>query len=134
MRKLGVYCQKTEFSASMARLIIQSYIDICICICLSFVEFTQSDIKQHFKTFPDAFSSICVILSGLVFLAFPFYGFIKIRKYKDILDWPIIRRAYGAIYEDLKVNCSVSQYYHLLFILRRLLIACLLVLSDNRVA
>ena len=45
MRHLGMMCHKPEYSASLIRLVIQSYIDIMICICLNLVEFMNSDIQ-----------------------------------------------------------------------------------------
>ena len=44
MRQLGMMCHNPEYSASLIRLVIQSYIDIMICICLNLVEFMNSGI------------------------------------------------------------------------------------------
>ena len=129
MRKLGIMCHKPEYSASLIRLVIQSYIDIMICICLNLVEFLSSDIERHFLSYSDALTSSCALISGATFLIFPIYAMRVLRKYQEVLEWPICKAAYGAFYEDLRTDTWISSRYHIIFILRRLFIAILLVMS-----
>jgi hypothetical protein len=81
-------------------------------------------------SFSDALTSCCALISGVSFLVFPVYAILMMNKYQKVLDWPICQAAYGALYEDLRTDCWISSRYHVLFILRRLVIALLLVMTE----
>jgi hypothetical protein len=139
IKDLGVWAHEEEYIWNLryanAKLFLESYYDLVLCValgmsaffgCKNFEEFTQ-----FWTTFEDVLCSSLTILFFILVIAFPLYGYAKIRANQDHLTEPDFKDKFAVYIEDINMDSYYSSMYTILFMARKLIMISVFVLLNK---
>jgi len=98
------------------RLVLETYLEICICVLINLKNLQKSTAGDRFATSTTAILSVIVIFLPPVLAVF-------CTLYRNHLYDPLFVQRFGALFESLDPNRSISVMYFPAFTLHRLLFA-----------
>mgnify|MGYP006893271306 CR=1 FL=1 len=134
-RIIGIYVSETNAELNLwnsyLKLFLESYFDICFCSMLNTIALgeaiSQGNIYEHFSTTSNICVSVITLLYDLALIIFPIYAYLVIKKNFNNLSTKTTTDKYGFYYEDINLGSMITAQYNIIFMVRRLLTALLLV-------
>jgi hypothetical protein len=139
IRKIGmkVYSKQYKFDCmySLSVLMIESYIDLFLCVSLNIRSIIASkDFNSNFDGVGDILNVVFCFSYFVVLVGLPAFVMYQIRKNYANIKNQKIQGLIGVIVRDIKVNNIQRTLYTFFFMLRRVvLVAALVFLADHNV-
>jgi len=134
-RTIGIYFSEVDAKqrlwSAYLKLFLESYFDICFCAFLNTIAFKdaikQSLLHEHFSTLSNIWVSLTTVFYDLALIIFPLYAYFLIRDNFATLSTDNTMNKFGIFYEGMSLRTKMSSMYNVIFMLRRLLTAIVLV-------
>lgn len=111
------------------RLLIESSMELIICFL---VEMFMKQTSTNFEML-SYFTSVAMIAIYVLFvkMIFEVLDVSNLLKMKNVAEFPIYNHRYSALFEDIKIENSATPKYYLFFVIRRLLVASIIVIPPQ---
>ena len=113
------------------KLFMEAFFDNIFGVILNVITLTRASQIGNFGDFfgsrDNILCSSITIVYCIALVIFPFWMYLTIKKNFKTLRFKGTQERYGFLYEGVKTENAIHAYYNVLFIIRRLLTALVLI-------
>ena len=138
-RRLGIWAYEDSYTNSFgqasAKLFMESYFELAIFTLINIIAMIKSgqsgNIEEFFDSPIEIVCSVLVFLMIILFIIYPIYGAVMIHKNQGYLWTKKAQVTLKPFLEGLKLHSYHPSMYNVYFLIRRLITAFILVISQN---